>query len=55
MNGDDDRRRRTVAAQAFAALALCIFAQGARAATQPAHAQRISPSHRPMVRQSLAM
>ena len=54
MNGDDDRRRRTVAAQAFAALALCIFAQGARAATQPAHAQRSTPGNRPVPGQRLA-
>lgn len=33
----DDKRRRAVAAQGFAALALFVFAHGARAATMPAH------------------
>lgn len=38
--GEDDRRRRKVAAQGFAAVALFMFAHGAHAATvpvQPAH------------------
>ena len=39
MNGDE-RRRRAVAAQGFAALALFLFAHSAHAATLPAHAQQ---------------
>lgn len=39
MNGDE-RKRRTVAAQGFAALALFLFAHSAHAATLPAHAQQ---------------
>jgi hypothetical protein len=33
---EDDRRRRTVAAQGFAAIALFMFAHSAHAATPPA-------------------
>ena len=33
---EDERRRRTVAAQGFAAIALFMFAHSARAATPPA-------------------
>jgi hypothetical protein len=40
---EHDRRRRTVAAQGFAAVALFILAHGARAATLPA--QPASPGH----------
>jgi hypothetical protein len=36
MNGQE-RRRRAIAAQGFAAIALFVFAHGARAATLPAH------------------
>ncbi len=43
---EHDRRRRTVAAQGFAALALFFFAHGARAATVPA--QPASPVHSPV-------
>jgi len=32
---EDDRRRRAVAAQGFAAIALFVFAHSARAATPP--------------------
>ncbi len=39
MNGDE-RKRRAVAAQGFAALALFLFAHSAHAATLPAHAQQ---------------
>jgi hypothetical protein len=39
MNGDD-RRRRVVAAQGLAALALFLFAHGAHAATPPMHANQ---------------
>ena len=34
---EHERRRRAVAAQGFAALALFVFAHGAHAATLPAH------------------
>jgi hypothetical protein len=34
--GEDERRRRKVAAQGFAAVALFMFAHGAKAATPPA-------------------
>ena len=34
---EHERRRRTVAAQGFAAIALFIFAHGAHAATTPSH------------------
>jgi hypothetical protein len=40
---EHDRRRRTVAAQGFAAVALFVFAHGARAATAPM--QPASPGH----------
>jgi predicted lipoprotein len=40
---DNERRRRTVTAQGLAALALLVFAHGARAATVPAPAQRAAP------------
>jgi len=40
---DNDRRRRTVAAQGLAALALFVFAHGAHAATAPE--QPASPGH----------
>jgi hypothetical protein len=40
MNGDE-RKRRAVAAQGFAALALFLFAHSAHAATLPAHAQQV--------------
>jgi hypothetical protein len=33
----DDKRRRAIAAQGFAAVALFVFAHGARAATMPVH------------------
>jgi hypothetical protein len=36
MDGEE-RKRRTIAAQGFAALALFLFAHGAHAATPPAH------------------
>jgi hypothetical protein len=41
--GEDERRRRKVAAQGFAAVALFMFAHGARAATVPA--QPANPGH----------
>ncbi len=45
--GEDDRRRRRVAAQGFAAVALFMFAHGAHAATVPA--QPAHPGHSPAV------
>ena len=41
--GEDERRRRKVAAQGFAAVALFMFAHGAHAATVPA--QPALPGH----------
>jgi hypothetical protein len=35
--GGEERRRRAIAAQGFAALALFVFAHGAHAATPAAH------------------
>ena len=35
--GGEERRRRAIAAQGFAAIALFVFAHGARAATPAAH------------------
>ena len=35
--GGEERRRRAIAAQGFAAIALFVFAHGARAATPTAH------------------
>jgi hypothetical protein len=43
MGEDNERRRRKVAAQGFAAVALFMFAHGARAATVPA--QPAQPGH----------
>jgi hypothetical protein len=40
--GGEERRRRAIAAQGFAAIALFVFAHGARAATPTAH--HASPS-----------
>jgi hypothetical protein len=34
---EHERRRRTMAAQGFAAMALVVFAHGAKAATTPSH------------------
>jgi hypothetical protein len=34
---EHERKRRAIAAQGFAAVALFVFAHGARAATPPAH------------------
>ncbi|MEP6813545.1 MAG: hypothetical protein ABI990_11195 [Actinomycetota bacterium] len=45
--GEDDGRRRKVAAQGFAAVALFMFAHGAHAATVPA--QRAHSGHSPAV------
>jgi hypothetical protein len=47
--GEDERRRRKVAAQGFAAVALFMFAHGARAATAPA--QPAHPGHSAVVTQ----
>jgi hypothetical protein len=43
MGEDNERRRRKVAAQGFAAVALFMFAHGAHAATVPA--QPAHPGH----------
>ena len=46
---EEHRRRRVVAAQGFAAVALFVFAHGAHAATAPAqlHVKPAAPGHAP--------
>jgi predicted lipoprotein len=53
MNSDNEKRRRAVAAQGFAALAFFFFAHGAHAATPPAHAfvHPAAPGHTPTLTQ----
>lgn len=47
--GEDERRKRTVAAQGFAAVALFVFAHAAHAATPPP--QPALPGHGAVVAQ----
>jgi hypothetical protein len=41
---DEERRRRSFAAQGFAALAVLVFAHGAHAATVTSHAAHVAPA-----------
>jgi len=47
---EPEKKRRTVAAQGFAAVALLVFAHGAKAATMPAHAPVRAPAGAAQVR-----
>ena len=47
---DPEKKRRTVAAQGFAAVALLVFAHGAKAATTPAHPPAGTPAGTAQVR-----
>jgi hypothetical protein len=47
---EPEKKRRTVAAQGFAAIALLVFAHGAKAATTPAHEPAGAPAGAAQVR-----